>query len=377
MSGLYVHIPFCARVCPYCDFAVQAGASETFVERYLEALRLELCSTLRGENISTIFLGGGTPTALDAAQLKALLATIRSVANLETNAEISIEANPENLDEEKLAAMRDAGFNRLSMGAQSFDDAALRQLGRRHDGGKIETAFANARRAGFDNISLDLIYAVPQQSRASWRDTLRRAIALEPEHISCYSLTIEEGTPFSRRIKRGRMTPVEDDEQAELMDDAQTILSEAGVSRYEISNYARPGFECRHNLNYWRGGDYLACGCGAHGHRAGHRWWNERSSAIYVEKMEECNSARAGEEFLTAAQRLNEQVLLGLRLREGFDLEAVSRGAGLDAWRILGRELRALTSEGVLRREGETVFLAPHWTPLADAVAARLLRECS
>ncbi len=377
MSGLYVHIPFCARVCPYCDFAVQAGASETFVDRYLEALQLELRSTLRGETISTIFLGGGTPTALNAAQLKALLATIRSVANLETNAEISIEANPENLDEKKLAAMRDAGFNRLSMGAQSFDDAALRQLGRRHDGAKIETAFANARRAGFDNVSLDLIYAVPQQSRNSWRETLRRAARLEPEHVSCYSLTIEEGTPFSRRVKRGRMIPVEDDEQAELMDDAQTILGGAGFSRYEISNYARPDFECRHNLNYWRGGDYLACGCGAHGHRAGHRWWNERSPALYVEKMEERNSARVDEEFLTGTQRLNERVLLGLRLREGFDLEAVSRGAGLDAWRILGSQLRALTSEGVLRREGETVFLAPHWTPLADAVAARLLRECS
>ncbi len=376
MSGLYVHIPFCARVCPYCDFAVQAGANETFVERYLEALHLELRNTLCDETIDTIFLGGGTPTALNGLQLRALLETIRSVANLEENAEISIEANPENLDEEKLAAMRDAGFNRLSLGAQSFDDAALRQLGRRHDGAKIETAFANGRRAGFDNISLDLIYAVPQQSRASWRETLRRAADLEPQHVSCYSLTIEEGTNFGKRAAAGVLLPMSDDAQADQMQIAQDVLESAGLSRYEISNYARPGFESLHNRNYWRGGDYLAVGCGAHGHDNGLRYWNERDAEKYVARMEAGSTpgmARAGEETLSSRERFDELILLGLRTREGVSLPGISRKLNMNAREVLGASLIELVSQNWVEENDEIIRLTPRGFPLADAIATKLL----
>jgi oxygen-independent coproporphyrinogen-3 oxidase len=261
----------------------------------------------------------------------------------------------------------------LSLGVQSFDDAALKYLGRTHRAADIAATVAAARSAGFDNISLDLIYAVPGQSRESWRETVQRAAELEPEHVSCYSLTIEEGTPFGRRLERGRLIPVIDDEQATLMTDAVEILAAHGLQRYEISNYAHSGRECRHNLNYWRGGNYLACGCGAHGHRNGVRWWNERTTPAYVKLMRERGAARVGQESLEPRQRLDEIVMLGLRLRDGFQLDEATHRCGVDARAVLGQELRNLADLGLLQETDGTVKLLPNAMPVADAVAARLL----
>ena len=325
--------------------------------------------------ITSIFFGGGTPTELPAAVLGALLGQIRDGTSLAADVEITIEANPENLDEEKLSALREAGFNRLSLGAQSFDAAALKTLGRVHLPDEIDAVVLNARRAGWDNIGLDLIYAVPGSSRDVWRETLRRAAQGEVEHVSCYSLTIEPHTAFARRVEAGKIVPQTDDEQAELMNDADELLGAAGIRRYEVSNYARPGRESLHNLNYWLGGDYLACGNGAHGHRAGHRWWNERAAKKYIDAMRQSGTARAGEEFLTAEQRLAEVVVLGLRLPMGFSLDAASA--------LLGKDVRAdlrsrpawpvLTGEGLLREAKGNLILAPQALSLADAVTARLL----
>ncbi|MDQ3814592.1 MAG: radical SAM family heme chaperone HemW [Armatimonadota bacterium] len=380
MLGLYVHIPFCARRCPYCNFAIHIGARENFVADYLAMLRRELEAALdeqvayaAAQPLTSIYFGGGTPTSLSAEQLADLLRLIRDRIAVAPDAEISIEANPDGLDEAKLTALCAAGWNRISFGAQSFDDAALKQLGRTHTAAQIEAVFEVARRAGFNNINVDLIFAVPGQSRASWQDTLARATALRPEHLSCYSLTVETGTPFARRVQQGRLIPVENDEQAVLMQDAERILHAAGWRRYEVSNYARPGYECRHNLNYWRGGDYLACGCGAHGHRQGHRWWNERAAPRYVSLIRERGTARVGEEWLTPRERLNEIVLLGLRLSEGFHLDEVSRQLGLDARGELNGRLQNLMAHGLLQDAQGTIRLAPQAVPLADAVAARLL----
>ena len=380
MLGLYVHIPFCVRRCPYCDFAIHIGARAEFITQYLTSLQSELKQTLAAQSehapqqaVTSIFFGGGTPTALSATQLADLLQIIRDSIPVAADAEISIEANPDGLDEAKLAALRAAGWNRLSMGAQSFDDDALKRIGRTHNGQQIEAAFAAARRAKFDNISLDLIFALPGQSRSSWHTTLERAIALNPEHLSCYSLTIEAGTLFARRVEQGRLLPIEDETQAVLMQDAEAVLQAAGLHRYEVSNYARPGRECLHNLNYWRGGDYLACGCGAHGHRNGHRWWNERSAPRYVALMQESGSARVGEETLTSRQRLSEIVMLGLRLREGFSLEDASRRLNIDARCELNGELQDLTQRGLLLEREGTIRLAPEAITVADAVASRLM----
>jgi oxygen-independent coproporphyrinogen-3 oxidase len=298
---------------------------------------------------------------------------IKEHAEIAPDAEVSIEANPDGLNEEKLAALRTAGWNRLSLGAQSFDNDALKFLGRTHTAAQIEAVFFAARHAGFENISLDFIFAVPGQSRESWRATVRHAGELQPEHVSCYSLTIEDGTPFARRVEKGRLDPVGDESQADLMQDTEEILSDANLRRYEVSNYARPGWECRHNLNYWRGGDYLACGCGAHGHANGHRWWNERAAPRYVSLMREAGSARVGEEVLQPRQRLAERIMLGLRLGEGFPLDQVSRELAPEVRYELDEELQNLLSRGILLERGGVIRLAAESMVVADAVASRLM----
>jgi len=380
MLGLYVHIPFCARQCPYCDFAIHVGARDDLVSEYLTMLRLELELTLTahsvqypGRPLTSIFFGGGTPTALSTQALTGLLQFIGDHAEITPDAEISIEANPDGLGADKLMGLRAAGWNRLSLGAQSFDEAALKFLGRTHTPGQIEAVLGAARRAGFDNISLDFIYAVPGQSRASWRETVQRASELEPEHVSCYALTIEGETPFARRVEKGRLIPVADEAQADLMQDTEAILREANLLRYEVSNYARPGHECRHNLNYWRGGDYLACGCGAHGHANGHRWWNERATPRYISLMRDCGSARVGEELLQPRQRLAERIMLGLRLGEGIPLDEVSQELAPDIRGEIDDKVRNLLSHGILLEQSGVIRLAPGSMAVADAVASRLI----
>ena len=382
MLGFYIHIPFCARRCPYCDFAIQVGADAAFRAAYVAALRGEIENALIKQRecepqrvLTTIYLGGGTPTELDEADLAGLLRLIFDNIEVAPQAEITIEANPENLTLEKLKALRAAGFNRLSLGAQSFEEGALQMLGRRHSPREVETAIMQAREADWPQVSLDLIYAVPGQSLAGWQQTLHRAVQLELDHISCYALTIESGTPFARRVADGRLMPVEDDLQADFMGEAMEILGAAELLRYEVSNYARAACESQHNLNYWRGGDYLAAGCGAHGHYKGHRYWNQRGAKSYIEKMQTVGSARAGEEFLSVPERMDELVLLGLRLREGLNLEGAARLLNFDVRGALhqSKAWPMLIDQGILREENGILHLNPDSWPIADAVAARLL----
>ncbi len=385
MFGLYVHIPFCARRCPYCDFAIHIGADKNFVARYVAALerelRLVLQSSARDERkLTSLFFGGGTPTFLDAKILASLLQLIIENHPVAEDAEISIEANPENLTREKLQTLRDAGFNRLSLGVQSLDDGALKFLGRAHRAADVEAGVLLAREIGWENISLDLIYAVPHatpaQNQAAWRATLQRSIELPLQHISCYSLTIEEGTNFGKRAAAGVLLPMCDDAQADQMQIAQEVLESAGLARYEISNYARAGFESAHNRNYWRGGDYLAVGCGAHGHANGLRYWNERDSEHYVALMEAANhlsAARVGEETLSTRQRFDELILLGLRTREGVSLAGISRKLNMDAREVLGASLGELISQNWVEENNENIRLTPRGFPLADAISTKLL----
>lgn len=369
MSGLYVHIPFCARRCPYCDFAVSTQKRADFRAAYVAALRTELATILDDSVVETIHFGGGTPTELSATVLNELLGEIQLRARLGPDAEIALEANPENLELATLKELKNGGWNRISLGAQSFDAEALRFLGRAHGPEKIEETVAQAREAGFENISLDLIYGIPNQSRQSWRGTLRRAALLKTPHISAYSLTIEDGTVFGKRAKTGVLKPIEDDASADLMDDAAQILGEAGLGRYEVSNWAKSGSESRHNRNYWRGGDYLAAGCGAHGHQNGHRWWNERDAARYVERMQTEGAARAGEEWLSRAERFTELVALGLRSCEGFAWENVD----FDARHRLQSEVSLLQQRGLLWEEAGRVRATAQGLAVADGLAARLL----
>lgn len=374
MPGCYVHIPFCARRCPYCDFAVSVNTRAEFRAAYVAALQNEVKTELAAERepLQTVFFGGGTPTQLPAATLGQILEPLRE--RCEAGAEISLEANPENLDLPALRVLRASGFNRLSLGAQSFDANELRVLGRAHDGERIETVVRDARRAGFCNLSLDLIYGAPGTSLAAWKRTLERALKLEPQHISAYSLTVEDGTAFGRAVRRQEMSAPDDDFLGELMELTAQTLDDAGFERYEVSNWAKPGFESRHNRNYWRGGDYLGLGCGAHGHRDGHRFWNERDAKTYVHRMEREGTARAGQERLSPGERATEIVALGLRCREGFCLDALSQIGHMDARAALGRPLAALLAAGTLRQNGARITPAPGAMALADGLAARLVR---
>lgn len=378
MLGLYIHIPFCARRCPYCDFSIHVGARKEFIGQYVAALRKELeialkASAEKGRRLSSIFFGGGTPTFLESKVLATILQQVLDSHDVKENIEVTIEANPEDLTSEKLTVLREAGFNRLSLGVQSLDDEALRYLGRVHRSADVEAGVHLARERGWENIGIDLIYAVPQQSRAAWNTTLQRAAQLPITHISCYSLTIESTTAFGKRAQQGKLLPVHDDDQADQMQDAQETLEMAGFSRYEISNYARRGWESAHNQIYWRGGDYLAAGCGAHGHENGLRWWNERDSQKYVELMLSRESARVGEERLTPHQRFDELVMLGLRTREGVALEAVAEQLGLDAQSTLGAALPELLAQNWLEESCGNLRLSAQGFPLADAITAKLL----
>jgi oxygen-independent coproporphyrinogen-3 oxidase len=346
-----------------------------FQAEYVAALQHEIAQELASLDgtLETVFFGGGTPTQLSAPTLGALLKPL--LARTSVDAEISLEANPENLDFAYLQTLRKSGFNRLSLGAQSFNTRELQVLGRAHDAEKIENVVREARRAGFDNLSLDLIYGAPGTSLKSWRETLTRALALGVTHISAYSLTIESGTAFGHAVRKGELLAPNDDFLGELMDEAAQILSKAGFERYEVSNYAKPGFESRHNLGYWRGDDYLGLGCGAHGHRKGHRFWNERDAKTYISRLQNEGTARAGEETLTPRERATELVALGLRCREGFNLAQVSRIGDFDARRTLNAVLASFVYAGTLQEDGEQIVPSPAAFAVADGVAARLIAQ--
>ena len=372
-----MHIPFCARRCPYCDFAVSVNRKTEFRAAYVEALLRDLDAVLSADAfaLQTIFCGGGTPTELAPAVLNRILARIFEKTSVADNAEISLEANPENLSLEILRELRAGGWNRLSLGAQSFDAQTLARFGRAHSPEKVLETIENAKIVGFEAISLDLIYGEPFTNQENWRKTLEIAAQSGASHVSAYALTIEGGTQFSLAVEKGELHSPDDDSQAHLMDLAQEILSSAGFARYEVSNWAKTGFESRHNQNYWRGGDYGAAGCGAHGHRAGTRFWNERDAKIYLHRIENGDSPRAGEEILTPPQRFCELVALGLRTKEGFNVQNVENLCGFRVPKAFGDAAELLKREGALHIENNQIRAHSSFLALADGLAARLLRQ--
>ena len=369
-TSLYLHVPFCARRCPYCDFAVSVNGKAEFRAAYLEAMQLELRTQLgaQGARLDTVFCGGGTPTELRVEQLNALLDTVREVAPLADGAEVSLEANPENLTPVALRELRAGGWNRLSLGAQSFDDETLRFLGRAHDGARVEAVVQGAREAEWENISLDLIFGSPFQSLSKWRETLQKAAALRVTHVSAYSLTIEPGTAMGLRLAQGHLRELDDDAQADLMDAADEVLEGAGYVRYEVASWCLPGFECRHNLNYWRGGSYFAVGCGAHGHFDGERFWNERDAKTYIRRVTQSGAARVETERLSSHQRLAERVVTGLRTREGLPLNAEQAA-------LLQPTMDNLCAAGVIVWDGAHLAPTSAGFALADGLARRLVER--
>lgn len=320
----YVHVPFCAAICPYCDFAVVEGQDD-LAGRYVDAVVAEIGMSRRWRPLDSVYFGGGTPSHLDPALLGRILEALEDKHGISSGAEISLEANPEDFTTEKARQMSASGFNRVSFGAQSFDSDVLTALGRRHSSSRIAAAVQAARWAGFANVSLDLIYGTPEERTTSWQKTLRQALDLMPEHISCYALTVERGTPLSRAIDDGAKAP-DPDVQARRYEAADTALSAAGLSRYEVSNWARPGFECRYNLTVWGQGEYEAYGNGAHGFRGGRRFRNIRRLDAYIGAVESGDLPRAGEEGVAGWDAELDRLFVGLRRSVG-----VTPGPGTEA----------------------------------------------
>jgi putative oxygen-independent coproporphyrinogen III oxidase len=318
-AGIYVHVPFCLTRCGYCDFNAYAGLDE-LKPRYLRALLDEaslVAPGWEGTRFVSAFLGGGTPTTMAPADLRALLVHLRDRFDVADDAEITTEANPDTVDEAPLAALLDAGYERLSLGAQSFDVAVLASLERVHRPDAVRAAVAAARRAGYRNLSLDLIYGARGETLESWERTLREAVALGPEHVSAYALTIEPATPLGRKVASGEAPEPDPDLQADMFVLACEVLRDAGYGHYEVSNWARPGFECRHNLGYWERRPYVGLGAGAHAYRDDVRWWNVRPPETYLEMVGAGELPIGGSESLDASDAYLEEVFLKLRILEG------------------------------------------------------------
>jgi putative oxygen-independent coproporphyrinogen III oxidase len=317
--GVYVHVPFCLTRCGYCDFNAYAGLDH-LAPRYVRALLAETelaASAWSDDEVVSIFLGGGTPTTLDVADLKGVLTHLRDRFAVRDDVEVTIEANPDTVDVAKLDGLLASGFDRLSMGAQSFDRGVLAALERVHSPESVRTAFAAARAVGYENVNLDLIYGAGGEGLDSWERTLEQTIDLSPEHISAYALTIEPATPLGRKVLGGSVPAPDPDLQADMFSAACDLLRSAGYGHYEISNWAKPGFECRHNLGYWERRAYVGLGAGAHSFRGDRRWWNVRPPEEYMTSVEAGVLPTGGDEQLDPSDAYLEEVFLRLRILQG------------------------------------------------------------
>jgi putative oxygen-independent coproporphyrinogen III oxidase len=355
-AGLYVHVPFCLTRCGYCDFNAYADLGH-LAERYVGALRAEAdraATEWDGVRFASIYLGGGTPTTLEPAVLEGLLRHLRERFDVSSEAEVTTEANPDTVDEGSLAALRSAGVTRVSLGVQSFDPFVLEVLERVHPPESARRAYRAARTARFESVNLDLIYGAFGETVASWERTLREAVALGPDHLSCYALTVEPSTPLGRKVSLGLVPPPDPDLQADLYDLTCDVLADAGYRHYEVSNWARPGHECLHNLGYWRQSPYLGLGAGAHSHREGRRWWNVRPPGRYIELVMGGDPPTGGEERPGPEEARLESLLLQVRQVEGLPAGDVPRDRAED---LVARGL-ATVSGGTFALTERGLFLA-------------------
>jgi oxygen-independent coproporphyrinogen-3 oxidase len=359
MLGIYLHIPYCLRKCAYCDFASlpldEAGGMNA-ARRYLDAVAVELdrralSEEFLGCEVETVYIGGGTPTILPPEWIAGILQRLHHRFPFQPDAEITIEANPGTVDEAKIAALLAAGINRISLGVQSFSDSVLQTLGRIHSAAEAQDAIAAARAAGCTNLSLDLIYGIPNQSLDDWRTTLETAVEANPEHLSVYALSLEPETPLSAQIATGALSPPDEDLAADMYLLAQDVLGRADFDHYEISNFAQPDMQCRHNRRYWAYDEYLGLGAAAHSFRRGVRWNNVPGPVVYTEWLERGRLPVARAEALSAREAAGEMLMLGLRRAEGISEREVRRRTGVAVTQALAAEIARLREDGLLLAE--------------------------
>lgn len=374
--GLYVHVPFCSAICHYCNFnrgLFDAGAKARYLQALLREIRqagAAVGATASRDAADTIFFGGGTPSLLELDEIRDVLCACRLAFDLDANAEITLEANPETVTPEALDGWRAAGVNRLSLGVQSFRDEELRRLGRMHDAARARRAMRDARRAGFDNISLDLMMWLPGQRVADVDDSVEALVDAGPEHASLYILELYPQAPLREEMARAGWSLAPDEDGAEMYERAMARLEAAGYDQYEISNVARPGRRSRHNLKYWSDGEWLGFGPGAHSTRQGVRWNNVAGTDDYARRLDAGLPAGGERRVLTALERCQEALITGLRLADGVRIDEVGARYGLDIWTRYGEHLQPYLDAGLLRHEQGRLRLSRQGMLLANEVLA-------
>ena len=391
--GLYIHIPFCETKCPYCDFNTYSGI-EDFIPEYIESLNKEIrfWGAHIQENcvIDTIFLGGGTPSYLPSHQLLSIDQNVHDSFTLQDDLEFTIEVNPGDVIASRFNNTKNTKINRLSIGVQSLDDSLLKILGRRHSADDACNAFSIARRLGFDNISIDLMYGIPYQTMSQWQETVRRSVDLSPDHISAYCLTLEEGTPMQQQVRIGALPEPNPDLAADMYLSAENILAEAGYINYEISNWAHSGMESRHNLRYWLNDDYIGVGPGAHSHLKNLRFYNLKSPRQYIKILQQLDDRNInldilsnsldvlpfinGYEHIDEQTRIVESIMLGLRLSTGINKRQFKEAFGKQIQEMFPDQLSDLVSSSLIEDTGEYVKLTDDAKLLANEVIVRFLQ---
>ncbi len=371
-TSAYVHIPFCTQICYYCDFS-KVFIKNQPVDSYLEHL-IEEYDSYDIKKLRTLYIGGGTPTALSAPQLAFLLEKLTENLDLSYLEELTIEANPGDLDQEKIAVLKDSPVDRVSLGVQTFNDRMLKQIGRSHLEKDIYDNIANLKKAGFDNISIDLIYALPKQTMEDVKTNVAKAIALDIPHMSLYSLILENHTVFMNRMRRGKLPLPKEDLEAEMFDYIIAELEKAGFEHYEISNFSKPGFESRHNLMYWDNAEYYGIGAGASGYVNGVRYKNHGPIRHYLQAVE-AGHARVQEEVLTLKEKMEEEMFLGLRKKSGVSKKRFEEKFGVSFEDQYGAVVSELTEQGLLIPDRDMVRMTKQGLFLGDTVAEKFILE--
>ena len=371
-TSAYVHIPFCTQICYYCDFS-KVFIKNQPVDSYLEHL-LEEFQSYDIQKLRTLYIGGGTPTALSASQLEVLLKGLTENLDLSVLEELTIEANPGDLDADKIAVLKNSAVNRVSLGVQTFDDKMLKKIGRSHLEKDIYENIDRLKLAGFDNISIDLIYALPGQTMEQVKENVAKAIGLDIPHMSLYSLILENHTVFMNRMRRGKLPLPKEELEAEMFEYIIAELERAGFEHYEISNFSKTGFESRHNLMYWDNAEYYGIGAGASGYVNGIRYKNHGPIRHYLSAVEEGN-ARITEEHLSQKEKMEEEMFLGLRKKSGVSMVRFEEKFGRSFDELYGEIVRDLVQQGLMQIEGDRVRMTKRGLFLGDTVAERFILE--
>jgi oxygen-independent coproporphyrinogen-3 oxidase len=374
MVSLYIHIPYCVKKCPYCGF-YSTPYEEEEADAFISALRAEASGyhpDFRNRTFRTVYVGGGTPTVLSLEQIRGIGRIIADNFRVTDSAEFTVEANPNSVSERTLAAWQEAGANRLSLGVQSFSDDVLRILGRLHTGAQASSAFRLARQAGFLSIGMDLIYGVPGQTALQWEESLEKAVACGPEHLSLYGLSLDDGSAFKQDVEEGRLAAPDDDSAADQYEAALAALRRAGYPRYEISNFSLPGFACLHNMNYWERGEYLGLGPGAWSFLRGRRCHAIADAPEYTRRLSNGIPVVTGAELVGPEPARQETLLLNLRTMKGMELRCFEKEHGPRSLQRLERNMAPLVEAGLLRLRGGRVSLTDRGILLSNEVLARL-----